>query len=87
MENSGEWKCFFLMIVDSQTPDNLFALIWVSLDQMPGASLQKGVSQKIAKHFVRETSHAIFSTHSARAKDSDDISNLVHSQAERGKTR
>ncbi len=56
METLGEWKCFFLMIVDSQTPDNLFALIWVALDQMPGASSQKGVSQKIAKHFVRETS-------------------------------
>ncbi len=47
METLGEWKCFFLMIADSQTPDNLFALIWVALDQMPGASLQKGVSQKI----------------------------------------
>ncbi len=81
-------EMLFLMIADSQTPDNLFALIWVALDQMPGASSQKGVSQKIAKHFVRETSQcAIFSTHSARAKDSDDISNLVHSQAERGKTR
>jgi len=40
-------EMLFLMIADSQTPDNLFALIWVALNQMPGASSQKGVSQKI----------------------------------------